>query len=302
MKNIVASLTTLELINKISSAANDLLYSSDYGFLNLTSKNAIDNRNKILEKYDYEVSKIQTKSSVSLSAQILSSKKKEFISKIEAHCNKELFVWIDEEYSKFLDNSYFELSIDKNNAEIIFYRLIQALNWYSNIKKLSKEEYNSCLLQIQTRFEKVLNSKDEDFITKNEAKKSNVDEFLSFWLMILENKDKFLEVDFSLDEIMLSNADVALFQSIKNQLATKSAQKILDEILLINSALEVLNLAKNDEKYELIMQLLYDLRFGDKDKQEVSEEEKISTIKRRLSLFKDKNKASKEYFKKLIIS
>ena len=50
------------------------------------------------------------------------------------------------------------------------------------------------------------------------------------------------------------------------------------------------------------MSLQNDLNSKINPAQEQTQECKIELIKRRLALFKDKNKASKEYFKKLITS
>ena len=297
MKNIIASLSTLELINKVDLVANELLYSSNDGFLNLTSKNAIEKKDSYVQKFDYEISKIQSNAMVSLSSQALSAKKKEFILKLEKHCSKQILIWIDEEYSKFLDNSFFELSIDKANATTIFSDLIQALNWYSSIKKLSKEEYNSYFSNLQTKFENALKSNDDDFIPKYNEQKTVESVFLELWLLILEDFDKFSNTDFSTYQDKLSRDDLNFFENIKTQIKNIS---VLDELLLINSALEVANLKNVDEKYQLIKALWADLAPKNKLQQEQGEEEKAKLIKRRLRLFKDKNKTSKEYFKELI--
>ena len=87
------------------------------------------------------------------------------------------------------------------------------------------------------------------------------------------------------------------FENIKTQIKNIS---VLDELLLINSALEVANLKNVAEKYQLIKALWADLAPKNKLQQEQGEEEKAKLIKRRLRLFKDKNKTSKEYFKELI--
>ena len=60
------------------------------------------------------------------------------------------------------------------------------------------------------------------------------------------------------------------------------------------------NLKNVAEKYQLIKALWADLAPKNKLQQEQNEEEKARIIKRRLRLFKDKNKTSKEYFKELI--
>ena len=132
----------------------------------------------------------------------------------------------------------------------------------------------------------VFSGKDTHYIYPNGDEVSNID-------IVYICKDYSGELRCQAGEVN----DLKFFENIKTQIKNIS---VLDELLLINSALEVANLKNVAEKYQLIKALWADLAPKNKLQQEQGEEEKAKLIKRRLRLFKDKNKTSKEYFKELI--
>ena len=52
--NIIKSIQYVELINNIASILNDLLYSPEYGYTNLSGKDAVLNYDVVVEKFDNE--------------------------------------------------------------------------------------------------------------------------------------------------------------------------------------------------------------------------------------------------------
>ena len=58
-KSIVASISSLEFINKLDSLCNDLLYAPDDGYIYKTSRDAIYSKEEYLNKFLNEANKLK---------------------------------------------------------------------------------------------------------------------------------------------------------------------------------------------------------------------------------------------------
>ena len=156
------------------------------------------------------------------------------------------------------------------------------------------------LNELNIRFKKVLNSSDYDYLPKANALKTNEDEFLKIWDMILENEDEFLNYDLGLKTNLLTNEDVKYFENLKNYLQTSKKNSIKDEIILINSSLKVAKISDKTKKYDFIKQVINDFSQLLAQKKTPEEKDKIELIKRRMRLFQNKEAKTSTYFEKLL--
>ena len=93
IQDIINTTSYVEIVNKLDNLINDLLYSKDSGYINLTSKDALDNAQKVIDKFNYETDKISKDSVVDNIGSILSSKKEELIAEVRKHYEKEIRNW-----------------------------------------------------------------------------------------------------------------------------------------------------------------------------------------------------------------
>lgn len=302
LEHICASISYLEFVNKITSLYNELLYGTVDGYFNKKSKEAISQAKIIVKKFDYESQKILKTFSFSDESNFILKKKKDLIAKIKQHYNDELRNWADEVFDEFVDNLFLELSLDKTLKDKAYNSLICAINWLSDVKKLDKNDYQSIIKELNIRFENVLLKTDLDYLPNVETLKSNCSIFIKYWDLILDDTDEFLKIDFANENDKLNNADIKYFTSAQYKLQTSSRTNFLDDINLLNSALNELQLKDDDKKYDFIKQINDDFSYFLETNKNITEEDKIKLIKRRISLFKESDSKIKKYFKKLITS
>jgi len=302
MNNIISSVSYLEFVNKISSLINELLYSPNNGYILLKSKNAVEGYESFLKKYDSETDKLVKEYDIPNAHDFIKQKRKTLLIAIEKHFSSEAQVWIDEVFNDLIDNILFDLSIDKQNSQKYFEDILKAIDWFCEIKTLENEDKVALVDKYSSEFKKVLQANNLDYIPKANPQKSDSEEFVRLWNMILDDEEEFLKNDFEKSFQKLSQKDYSYFLNLKAKLLTDKRIAIIDEIFLIKTSLEILNLKNSNEVYDFICQLNSDFELSFKQNKTISEEEKIKLIKRRISLFKDKNLKSKEYFKKLITS
>lgn len=302
MNNLVLSISYLEFANKITSLINELLYSSNDGYMLLKSKDAVIGIDILLKKFNYEAQNIEKEYNFSDSNDFVKQKKNELLQVAKEHYNKEIINWADDVFDELADNILFKLANDKINAQKYYLNLSDAIEWLAKIKNFNKEEKDLILQNYKIKFEKTLKTNISNFIPKQNPTKSDSDEFIRLWKMALLNKDEFLEMNFDNLILKLSKEDVAYFKNIKNKIQNSTQNQIIDEMYLINSAIENSKLKKNQEIYNFIKIIQADFNLFFEQNKKINEEDKIKLIKRRTALFLDKNKESKEYFKKLITS
>ncbi|MBE7708071.1 MAG: hypothetical protein E7Z88_05120 [Cyanobacteria bacterium SIG27] len=300
VKNLVASVSYLEFINKITSLFNKLLYNSQDGYIYLKSKDAIVNAQNVVKKFNHEAQYIKNSFSFYDDNDFISKKKDELIIKVKEHYNAELINWADDIFEEFIDNLFLELSLDKNKVQKLYNSMICAINWIAEIKQIEKSEYSSLLEEFSIKFNNVLEKDDTDYLPKENILKSNHDDFIQFWDLILKNTDDFLQLDFNQEYNKLNQEDIRFFQTAQNNLRTIKKTIFLDEMSLIKTALEELDLKENSKKYDFIKQINSDFIYFLEQNKTIKEEDKVKLLKRRIAIFKDDNSKVKSYFKKLL--
>lgn len=302
MQNIISNISYLECVNNINSLINELLYSPDNGYIYLKSKDAIENFEKVIENFEYEVSKIIKKYSFNDSQKYINFKKNELIQVMRKHYNEQIPIWASEVFDILIDNLMFKISVDKNQSEIIWNYLLQAIEWVSDVKKMDNYSKNLLTMEIKKEFLTNLKSNNPDLIQKTNPKNSDVGEFFRLWNLILDNEEEFISLDFSQFSTKLSNLDIRYFENIKTKLKTYKKTAQIDEINLIKSAFELLGLKEETLKYKFVSKINDDFFNTLEQKKVLLEQDKIELIKRRIALFQDEKNGSLDYFKNLITS
>ena len=145
VKNVLASVSYLDFVNKINALANELMYGANGGYINLKSKDAIISAKTVLEKFSANSSKLRKEIDSQSADKLIQAKKEDLAKLVKKHYDSQIPVWIDEVFEQLSDNLLFEVSINKQKANAIYNDLICAINWYCDIKKLDKfisENYN----------------------------------------------------------------------------------------------------------------------------------------------------------------
>ena len=294
MQNIINSVGFVEVINKIDNLINELLYSENSGFINLTSKDALDNSQKVLEKFNFEADKILKESSFSSLSEIINEKKEELLYQIQKHCTKEVQIWVDEVFNNMVDNCLLNISINVDNKELLEKnknRIFSAIDWLSKIKNYSREEKNKLISSLNNKLKKALNSKDIDFVEKDNPYNSDFKLYFDLRNLITTNTKKFSELDFNDFKLKLSAKDILYFQKIQTRLNSNKTS-VLDEIKLVDYAIKSLNLTDENKKYELINNIQDDFNLiKDNNYQEM-----IEKVKNRIEKFRNEQ----DYYKKLL--
>ena len=301
-KNIIASISYLEFVNNITALINKLLYSPEEGYINYTSKDAIISFKNIVKKFDNEVLKLSRDLNYSDIETLIKSKKKDLILAIQKHYDNELFVWADEVFDNLVDNCLFEVSINKQKANEYYNQLACAVGWLCDIKNSSKEEYCAILKEYTKRFNSVLKTNDNDYVSNQIPNKTDFSEFVRIWNMILDDCNAFIEIDFIELSTKFVREDLTYFENIKNKLSTYKKINIIDELTLISTAIENMQLKKDEDIYNFIKQIDYDFIGFIEQNKKITENDKVVLINRRSQIFSDKNKSAKNYFKKLLTS
>ena len=299
IKNVIASISCLEFVNKVNSLSNELLYSSDNGYFSTNSKEAIIKRDEYIERFLHEVNKLKNETEFIDELNIISKKKQEFVENINKHYLSQIPIWADDVYSESIDNSFFELSLNKDKAVEIYSNIISALNWYSQIRELDNDKTAELRNNIDIEVKNILNQTSVGNFSGLHDKKTDYITFLKLWDILLGDFNAFIGFDLTIIQGDLSDDDCNYFSNIKNKLLSYKKDSVLDEVLLINTAA---NIAKfnNEEKYDFIKSVNNDfICFLEKNKT-ISEKEKVELIRRRLQLRKDAHNIESDYYRKLI--
>lgn len=299
MENIVSNIRYLDFVNKINEIANKLLYCPNEGYFYKKGKDAIDEKEKVCEKFLFEINKTKSLGKISIDNEFITKKKKQFLSKVNKHYASQIYIWADDVFDEFISNHLFELSLDKTKIGEIKAQLENLINWYCEFKKLNATQIDNLKQEYNKKIANVLKNDDVDYIPNSAVNKTKPDVFLNIWNILLKNYEKFFEIN--LDEIKfdLSNDDYNYFLNLQNKLTTYKKEILLDEILLIDTACCQIPV-ENDDKFQLIKSIMNDfMAFSEKNKG-INEDDKISLVKRRIALYKDKLTNKTQYYTKLI--
>ena len=306
-ENLLTSISYLEFINNIDNLVFDLLYSPNNGFTGLLSKNAVTSAQGYLEKFNHEAEKIKRQVDFNNADKIIEDKKNDLIKQIKKHYNIQVVAWADEVYQNMIENCFLQASAfrdDKDIQDKIYAKILSCVSWMANIHNLTDDEMSKIIKINLDKFYRALNSNDSDFIPKASIQKTDPNSYLEIRDLILKDKDKFLTIDFNSLNDKLDSSDIQKFNRIKNDIQTSKINSIKDDILLINSAIDVLKIKNNDEKYNFIKLVENDFYNSDVQTDNLDENKKIELIKRRMKLFKNSlnNDSISEYFKSRITS
>lgn len=306
-QNYVDSISYLEFINNLDDIFYDLLYSPQRGYINLHSKNAVNDFTSYIEKFDWEISKISDKISCTNLAQIVNLKKEEFINELKKHYFEEVKAWAQEVFENLLQNILFSAGLNrdkKENLDILYNRAISAIGWFGDIVKLDKETKNLLVEKFNNDFKDALNSSFSDYAPKQRPNKSNPSLFLKALKIYRDNYDEFMSIEFENTQEQISQEDLAYLNSLRTKSKTSEKNIKDDEVDLINCALSILNLKSDNHKYDFVKQLFKDFDNFNIQNKKITEEDKVLITKRRIELFKDSLSGKQEYkyYKKLLIS
>ena len=304
--NLVVSIYYLEFINNLDKLLWELLYSND-GYINLTSKQAIVEADKVIEKFDFEANKLRKEVDFEKADLIIEEKREELTKIVKEHYKKQAVIWANDIYENMLDNCLLNVTLYKTNPEMvdkIYNRTLSAAGWISEVNKFSNEDKQTLIDVLNKEFKSAINSKDIDYLPNLKAEKSDPKLFIELRELILTNEDEFISTEFERFDSNLIEDDIKYFNKIKNDMKTFKKTAIKDDVFLINSALNMLKLKTFDEKYKFIKEVDGDITLFLFKNKAIAEKDKIEIIKRRMQLFKD-YKYSEEislYYKNLISS
>lgn len=297
IENVVKSANYLDFINKIDMLIHELLY-SEQGYTMLKSKEAIKNASDVVQTFENEAQKLINEFEISKGFDIVENKKLELQTQVKKHYDKQIFVWVDEIFEELVENSLFSLSLDKEKADLIENRIMCAISWVCEIKEFDEAQKNALIEQMLSKIRQTLISNDEDYIPSYSPQKSDNSLFLKLRNLVIENEDEFLQIDLSKFVQKLSKNDMNYFLSLKNTLKTSKNTSIKDEINLVNSAIEVLKLKDDDEKFDFIKQVNNDFNLFIELNKKIEDKDKIDIVKKRIKIYSNDNKKSNDYYKK----
>lgn len=303
ISNIYNSVKFIDFVNALDNLVNELLYSKETGFIYLKSKNAINEAEKIIRKFEFESSKIKKSADIKTSFEIIENKKNYFVDVVKKHCRQQLFVWVDEVFDEMIDNSLFKISLNDKNVSEIYNRCINAILWYCDIKEFDSHQKESLLNDFESRFNQAFNSLDSDYLPNSTPQKTDYDLFLKIITLAIEDEDEFLKYDIGKNEINLSSSDFKFLTNLQRDFNTNLKTSIIDDFLLIKSAIELLNLKNSKDKYNFIKQISNDFAvFKNNNQNKLEQQDKVLLVKKRMKLFPKDNLKSCSYFKELLSS
>lgn len=306
-KNHIESISYLEFINNLDDVFYNLLYSQQNGYINLHSKNAVNDFTSYVEKFDWEASKISDKINSANLTQVINNKKEDFIKELKKHYFEEVEVWVQEVFENLIQNILFSFSLNKDNKEVtdaLYNRALSAIGWFCEITQKSDEDRNLIVQKFNNDLNQTLNTSYSDYLPKQRTNKTNPTLFLKAVKMYRQNYEEFMSIDFANIQDEISQEDLSYLNSLKVKSISSEKNIKDDEIDLINCAISILNLKSDNHKYNFIKQLLRDFDNFNIQNKKITEDDKILLVKRRMELFKDSlsSKPEYKYYKKILTS
>ena len=304
IENIVLSIKSLDFVNKLDNLIYEILYSSN-GYTSLISFEAVEKYKIYLEKFNNEVVKLKNEYEFCEIESIIQEKREIFLNIVNEHYYKQTIFWAEDVYQNIIDNCLFLASINKNDKyylKILFNRGLFAISWISQIKQIDDFNIDKLILKFKNDFNGALNIKDSDYLPTNIIKKTDKNLLVKLRDLILENEDEFLQLNLSLFQDKITTKDIALLKRYQNGIRTFKKALLIDEIKLIDSAIEILKLSSNEDKYDFLVQIEDDFSAFYFSNKKIDEIDKVNILKKRIALYRDNSKNNVEYYKKMIIS
>lgn len=306
MNNLAKSIRNVEFINNLDNLINELLYSKEKGYINLNSKEAIDEAINVIEEFDNDVLKLCDDIDIENLDDIIQEKKNELIYQIKKHYYSQVTIWANEVYKNIIDNTTLAVSLNKTNknyTDKVYNRGLCAISWYCGMMNLEKKEQTNLIKDYNEKILKALNSKNSDYIQQELKIKTNSGYFLELRSLILNNEEKFLNLKLDTTN-KLSKEDITYFKKIQTDLNTYKKNYIKDTIMLVNSGVESLNLKDENQTVDFIKQVENDFRYYISQNSKLDIETQAELVKKRIQIFKSSNmkNTKSNYFKNLINS
>ncbi len=295
INNIIKSADFLEFVNNLDELVLDILYNQNSGYINLTSKTAINEAQNKLKEFDDSVRKLIEESELDDTSNVIREKREELISAIKKHYEQQVFIWCDEIYKNCLENCKVSIAINRDNVQISdkeFQKVLNMISWISNVKQLSLDEEHILFEQFNKELDKMIKSNTYELL-KNKTR-SNENKFLEFFYKI--DDEEFLKFDFDKENETLTKEDINYFKQIQQSLNSFKSTSVKDEFNLLKNAIQILNLNNPKEKYDFLKEILNDFISFKIENKKLTNDDKITLVKRRISIFKDKS----NYFKNQI--
>lgn len=294
LSNIITGTKFFEFINNIDDLILDLLYSPENGYVNLSSKDAIIQAENKIRYFDEYVNKIIEEAKLNNIKDIVEEKRNFLIEAIKKHYSEQTIVWCDEVYQNCIENCKTIIAINRDEKETVnknIQKVQYITNWISDIKNLTDKEKTDLYNQFQKELDETIRS---NKFENPKNKTSNEQIYLELFFKI-KNKD-FININLDSYTDELTKEDLNYLKQIQTNLSTYKINSIIDEIDLIESAIQISDLKTDKEKYEFIKEVLNDFILYKSENKKLAQEDKISVIKNRILKFKN----SLNYFKNLI--
>ena len=308
VKNVINSINLVEYNSKVDNLIFSLLYSKETGYYSLKSKVAIEKYNYYIEKFNFELQKLNEEYNIQKLNDNIAFKQKEYLNKLNIHYKNQVVIWAKEVYERSLENLLFKVSLnknDKNMCKFLYNKAHELTNWFFLFINSNKNEQKRLKLELENNYNKALNSSFSDYLPLENPIKSDIKTYLKLRNLFKTSKDEFSTLDLTKYYSTLSKNDLNYFNYLYQNAKTFKAQEITDEISLVDCAVEILNIKNDDEIYEFIQSVKDDILNFISANKKITEEDKISLIKRRMKLFndlKDKKSSKSGYFKKVLVN
>lgn len=302
ISNVVESVKFLDFINNIDGLIYELLYAQD-GYMSYSSKEAIEIAQEFIDKFDSQAEKFKQDIPIKQACEVISEKRSIFIALIEKHYKKQISIWAFDVYENLLSNSLVSLKIFKSDSvqrDLIYKKMLNAITWLCDINSLNEEQKQCLLDKFNEEFYSTLNSTDSEFAIKTQPQFSDIHLYLKIRNLMLLEVDEFISLDLNNFSSKLSMQDINYFNKCKGLLLTSKKTATLDELRLVNSAIDVLGLKENKDIYDFILKIQNDFDSTRLNSKQLNEQDKIEIVKRRVKLFKDSNELTSAYYKKAL--
>ncbi len=295
INNIIKSADFLEFVNNLDELVLDILYNQNTGYANLTSKTAINEAQNKLKEFDENARKLLENAALDDVSGVIEEKRQDLICAIKKHYNQQIFIWCDEIYKNCIENCKISIAINRDNIELSdkeFQKALNMISWISNVKQLSSDEEQVLFEQFNKELDEMIKSNTYELL-KNKTK-SDEKKFLELFYKI--DTEDFLKLDLEKENEYLTKEDLNYFKQIQQNLSTYKSTSIKDEVSLLKNAIQILNLKDNKGKYIFIKEILNDFISFRIENKKLTNDDKITLVKRRISIFKDNS----NYFKNQI--
>lgn len=293
--SIIESANFFEFANSLDDLILEILYDSNKGYINTISKEAITQAQDKINYFDENTFKLIEEYKISNAENLIKEKRETLLSVIRKHYQEQALIWCDEIYRNCIENCKTLIAINRDNPEIAdknFQKALALINWISSVKNLNQKEQNILLDDFNRELDEIIKSNKYNLL-QNRIK-SDEKTFIELYEKV--KTEEFLELNLLNYEEKLSKEDFEYFKQLQNSLSSYKANSIKDEVRLIETGFEFLNLKNDKDKYDFIKQVLNDFSYSRFENKKLTKKDKAVLVKERILIFKNGD----NYFKNLI--